>query len=148
MAVAARMGAGKPEIGSVETFKRALINAKSITYPPQGTVGIHLAKVFDRLGIAEQMKAKTRPQQTVAGVPRSVAAGEAELGFTPCTALISIEGVNVLGPFPPELQHDIVYTAAVGAAARQPDAAKALITFLTTPHAAIVMAANGLQGVR
>jgi molybdate transport system substrate-binding protein len=145
MAVAARAGAPKPDISSVDAFKRALLNAKSVAYAPEGDTGVHLAKVLDRLGIAEQMKAKTKPQQTVERVPQAVAAGEAELGFAPSTVLLSVGGVELVGPFPPELQSYIVFTTGVGAAAKQPDAAKALIRYLTSPDAAAVIKAKGLE---
>ncbi len=145
MAVAAREGAPKPDISSVDAFKRALLNAKSVTYPPEGAVGVHLAKVFDRLGIVAQMKAKTKPQKTVEHVPQAVAAGEAELGFAPSTVLLSVRGVELVGPFPPELQTYIVFTTGVGAVAKQPDAAKALINYLTTPDAVAVIKAKGFE---
>ncbi len=145
MAVAARAGASKPDIGSVDAFKRALLDAKSVTYPPEGAVGIHLAKVFDRLGITEQMKAKTKPLQTVERVPQALSAGEADLGFAPSTVLTSVAGVELVGPFPPELQTYIVYVTGVGTAAQQPDAAKALIKYLATTEAAAVMKAKGLE---
>jgi molybdate transport system substrate-binding protein len=145
MAVAARAGAPKPDISSSDAFKRALLDARSITYPPEGAVGVHLAKVFDRLGIVEQMKAKTKSQKTAERVPQAVAAGEAELGFAPSTVLLSVSGVELVGPFPPELQTYIVLTTGVGAAAKQPDAAKALINYLTTPDAVTVIKAKGLE---
>jgi molybdate transport system substrate-binding protein len=145
MAVAARAGAPKPDISSSDAFKRALLDARSITYPPEGAVGVHLAKVFDRLGIVEQMKAKTKSQKTAERVPQAVAAGEAELGFAPSTVLLSVGGVDLVGPFPPELQTYIVLTTGVGAAAKQPDAAKALINYLTTPDAVAVIKAKGLE---
>ena len=145
MAVAVRAGAFKPDIGSADAFKHALLNAKSITYPPEGRVGLHLAMVFDRLGIAEQMKAKIKPLQSVERVPQAVAAGEAELGFAPSTLLLSVEGVQVVGPFPPELQTYIVYATGVSAAAKHPDAAKSLIKYLATPEAVAVIKAKGFE---
>jgi molybdate transport system substrate-binding protein len=147
MAVAARAGVPKPDISSVDAFKRALLDAKSITYPPEGAVGIHLVKVLDRLGIAEQIKAKTEPQQTVERVPESVAAGDAELGFAPTTVLLSVAGVQLIGPFPPELQRYIVYTTGIGAAAKQPEAAEALVRYLTTVNAAALMTAKGFEPI-
>ncbi|MBM3356786.1 MAG: molybdate ABC transporter substrate-binding protein [Betaproteobacteria bacterium] len=145
MAVAARAGSPKPDISSVDAFKGALLGAKSVTFPPEGAVGVHLAKVFDRLGIVEEMKAKTKPQKNIEHVPQAVAAGEAELGFAPSTVLVSAGGVELVGPFPPELQTYIVFTMGVGSAARQPDAAKALINYLTTPDAVAVIRAKGFE---
>jgi molybdate transport system substrate-binding protein len=145
MAVAARSGAPKPDISSVDAFKRALLNAKSITYPPKGAVGIHLAKVFDNLGIGEQMKDKIRPLQTVELVPQAVATGEAELGFAPSTVLKAGSGIDIVGSFPDQLQTYIVYVSAVGATAKQPDAALDFIKYLATPDAITVMKAKGFE---
>jgi len=145
MGVGVRAGAPKPDISSVDAFKRALLNAKSVTYIPEGAVGIHLARVFQRLGISEQMKAKTKPQQGAEGLAQAVAGGEAELGFMFTNQLLSVRGVALIGPFPPELQNYNVFTAAVGTAAKQPEAAKALIKFLTSPAAVAVIKAKGME---
>jgi molybdate transport system substrate-binding protein len=147
MAVAARAGAPKPDISSVDAFKRTLLNAKSVTYAPEGETGIHLAKVFERLGITEQMKAKTKPQKSVEHVPPAVASGEAELGFAPSTVFASASGVETVGPFPPELQSYIVFATGVGVTAAQPEAARALLKHLTSPDAMAVIRAKGLEPV-
>lgn len=147
MAVGARAGAPKPDISSVDAFKRALLNAKSVTYAPAGGTGIHLAKVFDRLGIVEQMKAKTKPQKVAERVVQAVADGEAELGFTLSTNLLSVRGVELVGLFPAELQNYVVYTAGVSSAAQQPDAANALIKHLTAPAAVPVLLEKGFEPV-
>lgn len=145
MAVGVRAGAAKPDIGSTDAFKRALLGAKSITYAPEGATGLHLAKIFERLGIVEQMQAKTIPQTVGGQNARAVASGEAELGFGNTVVLLSVPGVELAGLFPPELQSWVVYTAGVGAAAKQPDAAKALMKHLATPDAVAVMKAKGLE---
>lgn len=145
MGVGVRAGAPKPDIGSVDAFKRALLNAKSVTYLPEGVAGKHLARVLERLGISEQMKAKTKPQQGVKGLAQAVAGGEAELGFAPTNQLLSFSGVELVGPFPPELQDYALFTAGVGTAAEQPEAAKALIKFLTSPAATAVIRAKGME---
>ncbi len=146
VAVAVRGGAPKPEINSVEALTRALRDAKSITYVPESTTGLHLAKVFDQLGIREQMKAKTKPQQIPELVPQAVAAGEAELGIA-LTSVLAVHGVELAGLLPPELQNYLVFTAGVGAAAAQPDAAKRLVKHLTAPEAAPVVRAKGWERV-
>lgn len=147
MAVAARSGAPKLDISSVDAFKSMLLNAKSVTYAPEGATGIHLAKVFERLGIAEQMKAKTKPQKSVEHVPPAVASGEAELGFAPSTVFASASGVETIGPFPPELQSYIVFATGVGVTAAQPEAARALLKHLTSPGAMATIRAKGLEPV-
>lgn len=145
MGAVARAGAPKPDIGSVDAFKRVLLNAEAIAYTPTGTVGIHLAKVFERLGISEQMKAKTRPQQGVEGVIVAVVDGKADLGIALISGLLPARGVEFVGPLPPELQGYNEFTAGVGTAAKQPDAATALIKFLTSPAAVAVIKAKGLE---
>lgn len=145
MAVAVRSGAAKPDIGSVDAFKRALLNASQVAYPPEGAIGVHLAKVLDQLGITEQMKAKTLAQKTVETVALTLAAGEAELGFAPSTVFAGATGVEIVGPFPPELQTYVQLSAGVGAAAAQPDAARALIRHLTSPDAVAVFKAKGFE---
>ena len=142
--VAVREGAPKPDISSVDAFRNTLLNVKSITYAPQGSTGRHLPKVFDRLGIAEQMKAKTKPNDLVR-VPQVVAAGEVELAIAGIPTLLSVKGVQVVGPLPGELQSWFVNTAGVSATAKQPDAAKALIKYLATPEAAAVIKAKGME---
>lgn len=143
--VAVRAGAPKPDISSVDAFKRALLNAGSITYTPESTTGIHLARVLERLGIAEQMKAKTKPQQIPERIARAVADGEAALGIALTTVLLSVRDVELVGLVPPELQNYLVFTAGVGAAAKQPGAAKALIVHLTAPEAVPVIKAKGWE---
>lgn len=142
--VAVREGAPKPDISSVDTFRNTLLNAKSVTYAPQGSTGRHLPKVFDRLGIAEQMKAKTKPNALVR-VPEVVAAGEVELAVAGVPTLLAAKGVQVVGLLPAELQSWFVNTAGVSAAAMEPDAAKALIKHLATPEAAAVIKAKGME---
>ena len=143
--VAVRAGAPSADISSVEAFKRALLNAKSITYAPEGAISIHLPKVFDRLGIAEEIKAKTKPQKSVDRVLQAVANGEAELGFATTGAILSVRGTKLLGPFPPELQDYVVFTAGVGTAAKEAEGAKALIKFLAAPAAVPVIKAKGME---
>ena len=147
MAVAVRAGAPKPDIGSVDAFKRALLDASMLTYPPEGAIGVHLAKVLDQLGISEQVKARTKLLQTVELVAPTLAAGEAELGFAPRTVFVDAVGVETVGPFPPELQNYVQLTAGVGAASAQPDAARDLIKHLTSPGARAVFKAKGFEPV-
>ena len=142
--VAVREGAPKPDISSVDAFKRTLLSVKSVTYAPEGATGEHFAKVLDRLGIAEQVKAKAKPNAP-GRVAQVVAAGEVELAIGATPSLLSTKGVQFVGPLPAELQDWFVNTAGVSATAKQPDAAKALIKHLTTPEAAAVIRAKGME---
>jgi molybdate transport system substrate-binding protein len=142
--VAVRAGAPKPDLRSVDAFRRAMLNAKSITYEPGNSTAIHLAGVFERLGIADQMKAKTRSQPTQRGT-QAVANGEIELAFGPANNLRSVDGVELLGTVAPELQKYLVFVAAVGTGAKEPEAAQAFINFLMRPEAIEVIKAKGME---
>jgi molybdate transport system substrate-binding protein len=145
MGVAVRAGAPKPDIGSSDALRRTLIGAKSLAYPPEGAIGIHLAKVFAELGIADELKSKIRPQKNVNDVPKVVAAGEAELGFAPSTVLLPAPGIDFAGPLPAALQDYIEYVAGVGANSGQAQAAKALLEHLTSPAAVASLKAKGFE---
>lgn len=142
--VAVREGAPKPDISSVDAFRNTLLLAKSVTYAPQGSTGRHLPKVFERLGIAEQMKGKTMPN-ALARVPQVVAAGDVELAIAGIPTLLSVKGVELVGLLPGDLQSWFVNAAGVSAAAKQPDAAKALLRYLATPEAAAIIKAKGME---
>lgn len=142
--IAVRAGAPKPDISSVEAFRRALLDAKSIAHTEAGASGIHFLGLIERLGIAAQVKAKarTRPGGLIG---KLVASGEAELAVQQIPELMAVAGIDLVGPLPHELQIISTITAAVFEDARQPDAAQALLEFLTTPSAARVFKANGLD---
>ena len=145
--VAVRAGAPKRDINSVNAFKATLVNAKSIAYVPDGASGAHLAKVLEGLGIADQMKTKAKPQQVAERVAQAVADGEAELGVAPIPVILSVGGAELAGLLPEELQNYLVLTAGIASGAKEPEAAKALLTFLMTPEATAVMKAKGMERV-
>jgi molybdate transport system substrate-binding protein len=142
--VIVRAGAAKPDVSTSDALKQTLLNAQSIAFVPESAAGAYVLKTFDRLGIGEAIKAKTRPQPTPAAIAPAVAKGEAELGIFLVNVLIA-PGVELAGTFPSELQQDLVFTAAVAADSKETDAAKAFIAFLTTPAAAAVIKAKGMN---
>jgi len=142
--MAVRAGAPKPNISSVDAFKGALVNAKSITYTPEGAAGTQVTKVLDRLGIAEQMKGKTKANAPDR-VPQAVAEGEAELAIASSPSLVGVKGVDFVGLLPSDLQSYFINTAGVVTAAKQPEAAKAFVKHLTTPEAAAVIKTKGME---
>lgn len=142
--VAVREGAPKPDVSSVDALKKTLLNAKSIAYTPGSATGPE--KVLDRLGIAEQVKDKIKPNPPDR-VLQVVADGEVELAIGNAPSLLSAKGVQLAGLLPAELQNWFVNTAGVSTAARQPEAAKALIKHLTTPEAAAVIKAKGMEAL-
>ena len=142
--VIVRAGAPKPDIGSPDAFKKALLDAKSITYLPASAAGAYVTSVFERLGVADAVKAKTVAQTSPGDIAKAVAKGDAELGLFLINVLMA-QGVELAGPFPGELQNDLVFTAAVAADTREADAAKSFIAFLRTPDAAAVIKAKGMN---
>lgn len=134
LGIAIRKGAPRPDISSVESFKKALLAASSISWAPKTETGEYLAKVFERLGLQEQIKIRSRPQQAVNRVAMAVANGEAELAIT-VTSLLIAPGVELVGPIPSELQTHLTFTAAVGVTAKNPEGALALVRHLTSQHA-------------
>lgn len=138
--VAIRKGAAKPDLSSMEAFKRALQQASSITYTGAGFTGPNLRKVFERLGIADEMKAKTRIAQGNAA--EAVARGEAELGFTQASEILHVPGAEFAGPLPAEVQ---IYTVFTAAGAKEAPAGRAFIGFLTANPAGAVIRAKGME---
>ena len=143
-----RAGAAKPDIGSVEAFRRALLEAKSIAYSDSSS-GIYLSTtLFAKLGVADQLAGKSRKiRGPPSGEPVAavVARGEAEIGFQQVSELIHVQGVTFVGAIPAELQEETFYSAAIATAVRQPEAAGALIRFLASPEAAPALTKAGLK---
>ena len=142
--VIVRAGAPRPDIGTRDALKRTLLDAKSITYLPASAAGAYVTSVFERLGVADAVKAKTVAQTSPGDIAKAVAKGDAELGLFLINVLIA-QGVELAGPFPGELQNDLLFTAAVAADTKEADAAKSFIAFLRTPDAAAVIKAKGMN---
>ena len=111
----------------------------------QGATGIYLKGLFERLGIADQLKGKTKLLPPSNPAAHAVANGEAEIGMTQISEILPYPGAELVGPLPAEIQLSSVYPAAVGTGAKEPDAAKAFIKFLTAPSAIPVLKAKGLE---
>ena len=144
--VAVRAGAPRPDISTVEAFKHAMLEAKSIAHTVHGPSGMYVPVLLERLGILEQMKPRTvtRPGGYIAVV---VASGEAEIAVQQIVELLAVPGVDVVGPLPDEIQKVFETAAGIFTASRQPAEAEALLRFLTAPSAAGVFREKGLEQV-
>jgi molybdate transport system substrate-binding protein len=150
LGVAVQRGAPKPDISSVESFKRALLAAKSVAVSRPvgaGLSGAHMAKVFADLGIADAMAAKAKyGTGGVSGlVGLIIERGEAEIGVQQIAELKAVPGVDFVGPLPAAIQSVTPFTAAIPTSAQQPEAGRKLIAFLTTSAAKRVIAGKGLD---
>jgi molybdate transport system substrate-binding protein len=140
-----RAGAPKPDISTVEALVRTLRDARSIAYTQTGASGIHFASVIQRLGIADEVNRKARIQDGFSGA--LAVAGEVELAVQQLSELAAVEGLEIVGPIPDELQQVTTFSAAVFAGAGQPEAARALIAFLASAAVAPEMRARGLEPI-
>ena len=144
--VAVRAGTPKPDISSADALKRALLAAKTVGYST-GPSGVYLVKLFERMGIADDVKAKTRQIPSGGTVGPIIASGEAEIGFQQVSELVHVPGVDFVGPLPPEVQHITVFSCAVQTAGPNPDAAGELVRSLTAKSADPVFKKHGLDRV-
>jgi molybdate transport system substrate-binding protein len=144
LGVAVRSGAPKPDISSVEAFKRTLLAAKGVAFPGKGASGRYFVSLVDRLGIASEMASKLKPMAAEDTV-EVVARGDADMVVVVATRIPGVPGVDYVGPIPEELQTKIGFAAGLGASAKQPDAAKALIRYLSSPQAVPTLKANGVE---
>ena len=155
LGVAVRRGAPKPDISSVEAFKRALLAARSIGYrdPATGsTSGTYTASLLERLGMSEDLKPKLRLDRTEGDAPenvfRTVASGEIEMQIGQITEIVIAPGVELAGPLPAEIQNMTVMAAGIIATSKAPEAARAFIRFISSPSAAAVLKATGFVAVK
>jgi molybdate transport system substrate-binding protein len=138
-----RAGAPKPDISSVDAFKRTLLNATSVVYSAEGAGGTYFRGLLERLGIADEMKTKLKPM-TEDNYARAMRNGEAEMIVGAVSNVMEF-GADLVGPLPVELQNYIQFTAGVSVSAKETEAAKALIKLLTAPAAIAVIKAKGLE---
>ena len=142
--VAIKKGAARPDISTTDAFKRTLLAAKSIGFVEQGATGSYLKGLFQRLGIADELKPKLKMLAAEVGAGGAVSSGDVEIGLTQIAEILPYAGAELLGPLPTEIQLNTDFTAGVGAMAKESDGAKALIKFLATPAAVAVIKAKGL----
>ena len=142
-----RKGAAKPDLSSADAFKRSMLAAKSIAYPDPaggGASGIYVASLLERLGIAAEMKPKTK-LSTLGTLYASVASGEVEIGFNQVSEILAQPTVELAGPLPPAIQNYTQFAPGIVTGSSQADAARALVTFLYSPAAKTVLKAKGFE---
>jgi molybdate transport system substrate-binding protein len=145
--VVVKEGAPKPDIGTVEQFKEALLKAKTVAYidpASGGSSGIYVDKLLEKLGIADQIRPKAKLKQG-GHVADLIASGEAELGIHQISEIVPVKGVTLVGPLPKEIQNTTVYATGLSASTKEKDAAKELIDYLSGADAAAVLKSKGMD---
>jgi molybdate transport system substrate-binding protein len=145
LALEIRAGAPKPDLSSVDAFKRALLGAKSIAYAREGASGVAFAAIIQKLGIADDLKARSRLTATGEEVSSAVLAGDADFGVLPLSEILPVKGVDVGGLFPADVQSYIIMVGGVNATSRRAGASRELIKYLTAPAAQPVIKAKGME---
>lgn len=143
-----RKGATKPDISSADAFKRSMLAARSIAYPDPaggGASGIYLAKLLEKMGIAEEMKPKTRLSPAGSVLYASVASGEVEIGFNQISEVLAQPSVELVGPLPSEIQNYTSFSPGIVAGTSRADVAGALAEFLASPAAQAVLRSKGFE---
>ena len=143
--VAVRKGAPKPDISTTESFKQVLLDAKSLGYSETGASGQFLMAMFQRLGIAQEMRPKLKLARPNQPSLQALADGEIDIGIPQISEALVFPGVDLVGPLPPDVQVYTALPATVATNAQNPDGAKALLEFLATPAAVSVLRAKGLE---
>jgi molybdate transport system substrate-binding protein len=145
--VMVKAGANKPDISTVEAFKKALLDAKSVSFidpASGGSSGIYMEKLIERLGLSDQVKPKEKLKQG-GNVSDYVESGEAELGIQQISEILPHPGVTLVGPLPKDIQNYTVYAAGIGTGTQNGDAAKALIASLVGPSAQALFKSKGME---
>ena len=145
-AVAVKAGAPKPDISTPDALKKTLLAAKGVSYSDPasgGASGVHIAKQIERMGITEDLKNKTKFPPSGGFSGTLLISGEADIAVQSKPELLSVPGVEVVGPLPGDMAFTVVYAAGVQSGAPNADAAKALVQFLKSPAAQTVFKAQG-----
>jgi molybdate transport system substrate-binding protein len=143
--VGIRAGARRFDIATPEAIKRTFLEASSVAYARDGASRAHIERMFERLGIAAEMQAKTLLEQGSVNAAAKVVGGEAELLLTLVSEIMPVEGMELLGPLPAEFQSYVSFAAARGTQVMNADAARALVSCIAAPSATATFAAKGVR---
>jgi molybdate transport system substrate-binding protein len=144
VAAAVRSGSARPDISSEDAVKHAVVSARTLGYST-GPSGVQLAKLFERWGIADQIRDRIVTAPPGVPVGALIAKGEVELGFQQLSELINLSGIDLLGPLPPTIQITTVFSAGVSVTSNQSEAAQALLNFMASPATAQTKLRNGME---
>jgi molybdate transport system substrate-binding protein len=144
VAVAVRAGAAEPDLSSEDAVRAAVQAARSVSYST-GPSGVALAQLFERWGLADELKARLITPPPGIPVGSLVAQGDVELGFQQLSELINLEGITVLGPLPPAIQITTTFSAGICSTSRQPEAVRALLDYLRSPATAEAKRRQGME---
>jgi molybdate transport system substrate-binding protein len=144
VALGVKAGASKPDISSVDALKRTILNAKSIGYST-GPSGNYIVTLFERLGVLDEVKPKMKQTATGVFVGSIIASGEVEIGFQQVSELSQYEGVDYVGPLPAEVQNYTTFSSGILSNAKEAEAARALVRFITSPQAGAVYRKRGME---
>jgi molybdate transport system substrate-binding protein len=144
VAVGVKVGARKPDISTVDALKRTILNAKSIGYST-GPSGNYIIALFERLGVLDQVKPKMKQTATGVFVGSIIASGDVEIGFQQVSELSQYEGVDYVGPLPAEVQNYTTFSSGILSNAKEPEAARALVRYITSPQAGAVYRKRGME---
>jgi molybdate transport system substrate-binding protein len=145
LALEIRAGAPKPDLSTVDAFKRALLGARAIAYAKEGASGVAFAAIIQRLGIADELKARSRLTTTGEEVSAAVIGGDVEFGVLPLSEILPVRGAEVGGQFPADVQSYVVMVGGVNATSRRAGVSREFIRYLTAPAALPVIKAKGME---
>ena len=144
VSIAVRAGAAEPDVGSEEAVKRAVLNAKTLSYST-GPSGVYLEKLFERWGILEGIRSRIVVPPPGVPVGSLVAGGKVELGFQQLSELMSLPGIKVIGPLPAEIQTITVFSGAISPGCARPDLGRELLEYMASPSMAVVKKQFGME---
>jgi molybdate transport system substrate-binding protein len=144
VAIAVRAGASQPDVASEEAVKRAVLNAKTLSYST-GPSGVYLEKLFQRWGILEEIRSRIVVPPPGVPVGSLVAGGTVELGFQQLSELMSLPGIEVIGPLPPEIQTITLFSGGISPGCERPELGRALLDYMASPSVATVKQRFGME---
>jgi molybdate transport system substrate-binding protein len=144
VAIAVRAGASQPDVASKEAVKRAVLNARTLSYST-GPSGVYLEKLFERWGILEEIRSRIVVPPPGVPVGSLVAGGTVELGFQQLSELMTLPGIEVIGPLPPEIQTITLFSGGISPGCERPELGRALLDFMASPSVATVKQRFGME---